>query len=469
MRLKTLTAFLLVLAGPLYAQRGGIITSGGGYVPLTGGTITCATTSADCLTLKTTDDNTTKRLLQLKSSANADLGGWGATGNLFLVSGATQSWNGDLFQGRRAAATLNLGAADVDTNASIVAQSLTVQSALTGGTADQAGKDFTISGSQGKGTGAGGKIILKAAGAGNTGTTVNTLNTILTLQDSGTAGTSAPQILAANGTAPLPSNAYANDPDTGWYSTDQNGSIGFTGNGTLRVAMTVGGNINLTGQLGFGSATAPTGILSLKAAANLRLGAADAASPVAQTLSSQGSRGGNDPDTAAPAGGTTIVSPLGTGLAAGDQLNLSRGLMTTTGSASHAAAHAFTVCESKTLSNTTATTTTIATVGLASNSAGGLTAMITVTATDGTNFDSETQTVNVSYVNKATVMTVGTPAISASTAANNSGSATIGATVTGASPTISLKVTPVFTTIVPTIVTSYVEIFNHGAGAVACQ
>jgi hypothetical protein len=94
---------------------------------------------------------------------------------------------------------------------------------------------------------------------------------------------------------------------------------------------------------------------------------------------------------------------------------------------------------------------------------------ITLVATDGTNFDSETQTANLSYVNKATVMTVSTPTITASSAANNSGSATIGFTATGASPTISLKVTPVYSTIVPTTVTMYAEIHNHGAGAVACQ
>jgi hypothetical protein len=94
---------------------------------------------------------------------------------------------------------------------------------------------------------------------------------------------------------------------------------------------------------------------------------------------------------------------------------------------------------------------------------------ITLVASDGTNFDSETQSVNLSYVNKATVMTVSTPTITASSAANNSGSATIGFTATGASPTISLKVTPVYGTIVPTTVTMYAEINNHGAGAVSCQ
>jgi hypothetical protein len=207
--------------------------------------------------------------------------------------------------------------------------------------------------------------------------------------------------------------------------------------------------------------------LSRAAAANWQIGAANAASPVAQTVSFQGSRGGTDSNVAGTA--SQVQSSLGTGNAAGAQLSLSRAVMGGSGTTQQAAAHAFTVCESKTLSNTSATTTTVATIGAASNSAGGLTAFITVTASDGTNFDAETQSLNVSFVNKAGTFTISTPTITTSSPASNSGSTTIGATVTGASSLISLKVTPVFTTIVPTTVTVYVEIHNHSAGAVACQ
>jgi len=93
-----------------------------------------------------------------------------------IVFGSTTGSAGfDLILRRSAAATLQMGAADADTNASIVAQTLLVQSVSAGGTSDQAGKDFTIGGSKGKGTGIGGKIILATAPAGSTGTAVNAL------------------------------------------------------------------------------------------------------------------------------------------------------------------------------------------------------------------------------------------------------------------------------------------------------
>jgi hypothetical protein len=89
----------------------------------------------------------------------------------------------------------------------------------------------------------------------------------------------------------------------------------------------------------------------------------------------------------------------------------------------------------------------------------------TLVATDGTNFDSETQSFNVSFVNKAGAVTIGTPAITTSTAANNSGSATLGITAVANGNNIDIKVTPVFTTIVPTTVTIYPTI-SHSTGNV---
>jgi hypothetical protein len=79
------------------------------------------------------------------------------------------------------AASLQLGAADVDLNANIVAQQMRTQGALTGGTSNQAGKDWTFIASPGKGTGAGGSFIFQVAPAGSTGSTPNTPVTALTL------------------------------------------------------------------------------------------------------------------------------------------------------------------------------------------------------------------------------------------------------------------------------------------------
>jgi hypothetical protein len=86
---------------------------------------------------------------------------------------------------RNAAGNWAFGAADTDLNANIVAQKISVQNAAAGGTSDQAGKDFTIAGSQGKGTGAGGSIIFQTAPAGSTGTSVNALVTAVTIGPNG--------------------------------------------------------------------------------------------------------------------------------------------------------------------------------------------------------------------------------------------------------------------------------------------
>ncbi len=85
----------------------------------------------------------------------------------------------DAFIERVGAASLRFGAGAVDT--APVAQTLSVQNTLAGGTSNVAGADFTIAGSQGKGTGVGGSLIFQVAPAGSTGTTVNALVTALTV------------------------------------------------------------------------------------------------------------------------------------------------------------------------------------------------------------------------------------------------------------------------------------------------
>ncbi len=103
-----------------------------------------------------------------------------ATGTYEFSSGATIG-SGDVILTRATQASLQHGAADADTNAAIVAQTIRTQGTLAGGTADQAGKDWTFIASPGKGTGVGGKYLFQAAKAGNTGTVVNTPATVLTL------------------------------------------------------------------------------------------------------------------------------------------------------------------------------------------------------------------------------------------------------------------------------------------------
>lgn len=108
------------------------------------------------------------------------------SGNTTLATAAQLLWSTDLLLGRAAAANLRHGAAAVDTGP--VAQTISVQNTLTGGTSNVAGAALTITGSQGKGTGIGGAIILQVAPAGTTGTTVNPLATALTIYGSGDVG-----------------------------------------------------------------------------------------------------------------------------------------------------------------------------------------------------------------------------------------------------------------------------------------
>ena len=110
------------------------------------------------------------------------------TTNASIRFGSTTAqfqWNDDTFLTRRGAANLRLGAADA---AAPVAQTLSVQSVVAG-TTNTAGQNFTITGSQGTGSGAGGSLIFQVAPAnGGGGATVqNPLATALTIASNGAA------------------------------------------------------------------------------------------------------------------------------------------------------------------------------------------------------------------------------------------------------------------------------------------
>lgn len=117
--------------------------------------------------------------------ATANTIGWSPSG----AFGAT-----DTTIGRRAAANFLLGgAADI---AAPVAQTLSVQSVVAG-TSDTAGAAFTLDGSQGTGTGAGGPIVFRTAPAGSTGSSQNALATAVTINSLGTFA----QTIQANASA----------------------------------------------------------------------------------------------------------------------------------------------------------------------------------------------------------------------------------------------------------------------------
>jgi len=103
---------------------------------------------------------------------------------LGFASGNSAGNTLDLLLTRRGAANLRLGAADA---ATAVPQILSVQSVVATG-ANQAGADFTITGSQGRGSGAGGSIIFQVAPAGTSGSGLqNALVNALTIASNGAA------------------------------------------------------------------------------------------------------------------------------------------------------------------------------------------------------------------------------------------------------------------------------------------
>ena len=134
--------------------------------PAVGATLTIADgktlTANNSITLAGTDATTmtfpsTSATLARTDAANT------FTGNQTLGSSAQLLWSTDLVLSRRGAANLGLGAVD---DATPIAQTLSVQSVVAG-TTDTAGTDFTITGSQGTGTGAGGALVFKVAPAGS--------------------------------------------------------------------------------------------------------------------------------------------------------------------------------------------------------------------------------------------------------------------------------------------------------------
>lgn len=187
----------------------------------------------------------------------------GAAAHVCMLANTLLSWTGStttpiddgststyLIVGRRAAADLRLGGIDVDLNSSIVAQTLSVQGVTTGGTTNQAGKDFTIDCSRGKGTGAGGSFIVRTAAAGSSGSTLNSLANALTIDSAKLATFTGAVTLAGVLTA-------GSGPTT---VTDSTGKVLSAALNTVGVAQGGTGATTLTGLLQGNGASAVTAI-----------------------------------------------------------------------------------------------------------------------------------------------------------------------------------------------------------------
>lgn len=195
----------------------------------------------------------------------------GLSSDLSLASASLMKFSTDLILSRAGAANLRFGAPDA---AAPVPQSLSSQSVVAG-TSNTAGADFTVNGSQGTGTGAGGRIIFRTAGAGSTGSSQNAL---------------VAKVTVGPGTALQPALTLQ-DTDTGWYRNSA-GQWTFASTGTNALSFIGGTIIRISGGAAIhwasgDSITSGDLFLTRFAPANLHLGAADAASPVAQTLGVQ--------------------------------------------------------------------------------------------------------------------------------------------------------------------------------------
>ena len=117
---------------------------------------------------------------QSPTITNLTTSGTTSSASISLIASSTITWSGrGVLSSPSGSGIIQLGAADV--SASAVAQTLRVQSLISGISTDTAGGNFTIQSSAGTGTGAGGSFIFQVAPAGSTGTTKNAYATALTI------------------------------------------------------------------------------------------------------------------------------------------------------------------------------------------------------------------------------------------------------------------------------------------------
>lgn len=277
-----------------------------------------------------------------------------------------------------------------------------------------------------------------AAGSGVTIATVSSgSNEDLVLSPKGTGGVA----LGASGAASTPILKF-NGTSTGLFrgATDTN-AIVFTSAGFAQVAVSASGVPGV--QLSSDSAVSwSSGVsnpqaakdlqLRRAAAANLALGAADAASPVAQTLSVQNVVGG----TTNTAGATyTQIGSLGTSQGAPGRIHLQTGAMiAASGTTQQTAVDSLIVGATKVLTNNSATT--IANVTDASNTVAGVVLSYGVEVFDGTDLQYEQGTVTCSVVNKGGAFSGNTCTKAGNQQSASSGTLSVTFAISGANPAV---------------------------------
>lgn len=244
----------------------------------------------------------------------------------------------DLFLERTGAANLRLGQADA---ASPVAQTISVQNVVAG-TSNTASPDTTVQASLSTGTGIPGKFVVNIGSKSNSSaSTQNAAIVGLSLLSTGTSEVTA---TIGNSTGILKAGVSGSSNITFGQRvsiTDGGGNavVGFNTptTGMMLAAIQLLTWSNSTDPI---NGTADT-FIRKRSAAVINFGSTDAASPVNQTLSTQGSRAGTD--TNIGGANLTIQPGIGTGTGTPSNFVLNGIVGTTTGTGAQAASAGLTI------------------------------------------------------------------------------------------------------------------------------
>lgn len=294
----------------------------------------------------------------------------------------------------------------------------------------------------------------------------------------------------ADGTVGAPSIAWTSDQDgtgTGWYRPAANQAafsangvqqvllgtiIAVLGNGTAGVTSNNSGTFAVwnNGRLGWGSGaitatSAVDAFTTREGAAIIQQGSDVNGAPVTQVYKAHDGITGTDVSGAA----LQLKPGLGTGAGVSNPLTLSRVNTLATGTTAQTYGQSFVSCPTKILSNTSATAQTIATITTTTATGGGVAMTYTVTTSNGSLVNTEIGQSNTAWNNAAG--TVAATMSAALNAINSNGSGTLTAlpTATVATSVVSIKVTPTWTVMTPTVVTAYATFVVNSTDNVVCQ
>ena len=260
-----------------------------------------------------------------------------------------------------------------------------------------------------------------------------------------------------------------NQSTTQWTSLSHDGINGVLSVGAGRLSLPngitgnlahSGGYYNLvTGPIYFGGFDL---VFGREAAAVAQLGDDINGAAINQTLKAHDGITGTD-----IAGASLTLAPgKGTGAAVSGSVILNRDIVKATGTTAQTYGQAWLSAPTKILSNTSATAQTVATINTTTLSGGGVTFHYSVTANSATAVNTDTGSVNISWNNVSGTVAAMMGTVINAVQSNSSGTLAATPTVTVATNVVSIKLTPTWTTIVPTTVMYSGAFIVHGPDSV---